>query len=97
MLSWVTLSGLLILPTYLVLIDYAEVAAGIWAWAMAVAGVWLSAKGMARLKQHETAPLTPPALEWAYRYRNAGVALGLTGSGVLIFSWEAFLGRFISA
>ena len=95
--GWVVFSGLVILPTYLALIDYADVAAGILASAMAMSGVWLSAKGMAQLKQHETGPLSRKALEIAYLYRNAGITLGLTGSGLLVFSWETFLGRFISA
>ena len=95
--SWIGFSGLVILPTYLVLIDYADIAAGILASAMAVSGVWLSAKGMARLKEHETGAISGTALEIAYRYRNAGIALGLTGSGLLVFSWETFLGRFIGA
>ena len=75
---------------------YADVLAGLLALAMAVSGIWLSAKGMAQLKQHETEPLSAKALEIAYRYRNAGIALGLTGSGLLVLSWETFLGRFIS-
>ena len=95
--SWMVFSGLVILPAYLVLIDYADVAAGILALAMAVSGVWLSAKGMAQLKQHENNPISGAALETAYRYRNAGIALGLTGSGLLVLSWETFLGRFIGA
>ena len=75
---------------------YADVLAGLLALAMAASGVWLSAKGMAQLKQHESEPLSKTALESAYRYRNAGIALGLTGSGLLVLSWETFLGRFIN-
>ena len=74
---------------------YADVLAGLLASAMLVAGVWLSAKGMARLKRADQ--LSDAALETAYRYRNAGIALGLTGSGLLVFSWQTFLARFISA
>ena len=70
-------------------------AAGLLALAMVASGIWLSAKGMAQLKQHEADPLSGNALETAYRYRNAGIALGLTGSGLLVFSWQNFLGRFI--
>ena len=50
---------------------------------------------MARLKRLDQ--LTNSELEVAYRYRNAGIALGLTGAGLLVLSWETFLGRFISA
>ena len=95
--GWVVFSVLVILPAYLVLIDYADIAAGILAFAMAASGVWMSARGMARLKLHETAALSDSALESAYRYRNAGIALGLTGSGLLVFSWETFLQRFITS
>ena len=75
--------------------SYADVLAGLLASVMLVAGVWLSAKGMARLKRADQ--LSDAALETAYRYRNAGIALGLTGSGLLVFSWQTFLARFISA
>lgn len=86
---------LIILPAALALNGYADVAAGIWAAAMVLGGIWLSAKGMARLKRHDN--LSDDALEIAYRYRNAGLALGLTGSGLLVFSWQKFLARFITA
>ena len=91
---WVT--NLVFWLPVLVVIGYADVAAGLLAMAMAASGIWLSAKGMAQLKRHETEPLSGTALETAYRYRNAGIALGLTGSGLLVLSWETFLGRFIS-
>ena len=74
---------------------YADVLAGLLASAMLAAGVWLSAKGTARLKRSDE--LSDAELETAYRYRNAGIALGLTGSGLLVFSWQTFLARFISA
>lgn len=86
---------LIILPSVLALGGYADVAAGIWATAMVLVGIWLSAKGMARLKRSDN--LSDNALETAYRYRNAGLALGLTGSGLLVFSWQKFLARFITA
>ena len=86
---------LVVLPSLLVLAGYADVAAAIWAIAMAASGIWLSAKGMALLKRPDN--LSDAALESAYRCRNAGVALGLTGSGLLVFSWQTFLARFISA
>ena len=93
-----TVACLIILPGYLSLIGYADVAAAVWAVAMIAAGVWLSAKGMALLKYAEThSDARLDALETAYRYRNAGIALGLTGSGLLVFSWQTFLARFISA
>ena len=77
---------------------YADVLAGLLAAAMLVAGVWLSAKGMARLKHADIrSDDSLDELEIAYRYRNAGIALGLTGSGLLVFSWQTFLARFISA
>ena len=85
---------LIILPFALALNGYADVAAGVWATAMVGVGVWLSAKGMARLKRFEN--LSDNALETAYRYRNAGLALGLTGSGMLVFSWQKFPARFIT-
>ena len=84
---------LIYLPAFLILEGYADVAAGIWAAAMVIAGIWLSAKGMAQLKRPDD--LTNAQLETAYR--NAGIALGLTGSGLLVFSWQTFLARFISA
>ena len=84
-----------VLPTYLVFIGYADVASGILALLMVASGIWLSAKGMARLKRFEN--LSDNALETAYRYRNAGLALGLTGSGMLVFSWQKFPARFITA
>ena len=40
---------LVVLPSLLVLAGYADVAAAIWAVAMAASGIWLSAKGMALL------------------------------------------------
>ena len=83
------------LPFLLILEGYADVAAGLWALAMVAAGVQLSAKGMAQLKRPDD--LTDAQLETAYRYRNAGIALGLTGSGLLVFSWQSFLARFITA
>ena len=86
---------LIYLPAFLILEGYADVAAGIWAAAMVIAGIWLSAKGMAQLKRPDD--LTDAQLETAYRYRNAGIALGLTDSGLLVFSWQTFLARFISA
>ena len=79
----------------LTLVGYADVAAGLLALLMAAGGVWLSAKGMALLKRPDN--LSDDALESAYRYRNSGIALGLTGSGLLVFSWQTFLARFISA
>lgn len=87
-----------VLGGYLVLIGYADAASGVLSLLMITGGIWLSSKGMALLKHAEThsdAPLD--ALETAYRYRNAGIALGLTGSGLLVFSWQTFLARFISA
>ena len=91
---WV--SNLVFWLSVLTVIGYADLAAGLLALTMAASGVWLSAKGMAQLKQHESEPLSKTALESAYRYRNAGIALGLTGSGLLVLSWETFLGRFIN-
>jgi hypothetical protein len=88
---------LVALVIWLAITGYADVLAGLVALAMVVSGIWLSAKGMARLKQHETGAISGTELEIAYRYRNAGIALGLTGSGLLVFSWETFLGRFIGA
>lgn len=88
------LVGLIILLTNA---GYADVLAGLLALSMAASGIWLSAKGMTQLKQHETEPISERALETAYRYRNAGIAFGLTGSGLLVLSWETFLGRFISS
>ncbi len=86
----------------LTLIRYADVAAGGLGLAMAIFGVWASARGMACLtgleklpnEQHDAAYRTQ--LETAYRYRNAGIAVGITGSGLLVFSWQTFLGRFIN-
>ena len=86
---------LVALPAFLILEGYADVAAGIWAAAMVIAGIWLSAKGMAQLKRPDD--LSDAQLETAYRYRNAGIALALTGSGLLVFSWQNFLARFITA
>ena len=89
---------LVLLPSLLVFAGYADVAAAVWAVAMIAAGIWLSAKGMALLKYAETrSDATLDALETAYRYRNAGIALALTGSGLLVFSWQSFLARFITA
>lgn len=90
-LAWI----LLVLEFWLVLNGYADAAAGIMALVVTTAGIWLSAKGMARLKLADN--LLAADLENAYRYRNAGVALGVIGSGLLIFSWEAFLNRFINS
>ena len=93
-LSLLLAYGLLSILAFLVVIDYVDLAAGVLAVFMAGSGVLLSAKGMARLKRHKE--LATPDLESAYRYRNAGVALGLTGSGLLVFSWQSFLARFIN-
>ena len=86
---------LVALVIWLALAGYADVLAGLLSLAMVASGIWLSAKGMAQLKRHEAEALSDNALETAYRYRNAGIALGLTGSGLLVFSWQNFLGRFI--
>ena len=96
--TWASLSPFvaIVLTAWLLIAGYADVLAGLLALAMAASGIWLSAKGMAQLKQHESEPLSGTALETAYRYRNAGIALGLTGSGLLVLSWETFLGRFIN-
>ena len=67
------LVGLFILLTNA---GYADVLAGLLALSMVALGIWLSAKGMAQLKQHEINPISGAALETAYRYRNAGIALG---------------------
>jgi len=96
-LAFLALYGFALLSFWLLTYGYADVLAGLLALLMATGGIWLSAKGMAKLKQHEAKPLTDSAMESAYRYRNAGIALGLTGSGLLVLSWETFLGRFISA
>ena len=86
------------LIAYLVIAGYADVASGVLSLLMIAGGIWLSSKGMALLKYAEThSDTTLDALETAYRYRNAGIALGLTGSGLLVFSWQTFLARFISA
>ena len=87
--------ALLGLTLALLTAGYADVVAGIIAVIMVAAGIWLSAKGMARLKRPDH--LSDTQLETAYRYRNAGIAFGLTGSGLLILSWETFLGRLIAA
>ena len=94
---WALVSAYVLLGVSMALLTagYADVVAGLLALAMVASGIWLSAKGMAQLKQHEAEPISQSALESAYRYRNAGIALGLTGSGLLIFSWQNFLGRFI--
>ncbi len=84
-----------ILSIGLLAYGYADVLAGILALLMITAGVWTSAKGMADLKRSDN--LSNSQLETAYRYRNAGIALGLTGSGLLVFSWQSFLARFINA
>ncbi len=93
---WVLISAYFIGTFSLLLLayGYADVLAGILALAMAASGVWSSAKGMARLKRSDS--LSDTQLEASYRYRNAGIALALTGSGLLVLSWETFLGRFIS-
>ena len=93
-LALLALYALALLSLWLLSYGYADVLAGILAVLMAASGIWLSAKGMARLKRSEN--LSDTQLESAYRYRNAGVALGLTGSGLLVFSWQSFLGRFIN-
>lgn len=87
---------LVALVIWLAVTGYADVLAGLLTLAMVVFGTWLSAKGMAQLKRHETDALSDRRLETAYRYRNGGVALGLTGSGLLVFSWQSFLARFIN-
>lgn len=74
---------------------YADVVAAILAATMLSSGIWLSAKGMAQLKRPDN--LSDAQLEIAYRCRNAGIALALTGSGLLVFSWQHFLARFIVA
>ena len=74
---------------------YADIAAGVLSALMLVTGILLSARGMAQLKRSDNMP--DEGLETAYRYRNAGIALGLTGSGLLVFSWQSFLARFINA
>ena len=80
---------------WLLTYGYAGVLAGLLALLMAASGIWMSAKGMAQLKRPDN--LSDSQLETAGRYRNPGIALGLTGSGLLVLSWETFLGRFISA
>ena len=87
--------ALLVILAFLVVIDYVDLAAGVLAVFMASSGVLISAKGMARLKRYDE--LGNSELETAYRYRNAGIALGLTGSGLLVFSWQSFLARFNNA
>lgn len=82
------------LTAWLLIAGYADALAGILAVAMAASGVWFSAKGMARLKGVDELAMSD--LEIAYRYRNAGIVLGLTGSGLLVLSRKTFLGRFIS-
>lgn len=94
-LALLSLYVISLLSFLLLTYGYADVLAGIIALAMVASGIWLSAKGMARLKRHEAEALPETALEAAYRYRNAGIALGLTRSGLLVFSWQNFLGRFI--
>ena len=95
--TWASLSPFIaiVLTAWLLIAGYADILAGILAIVMAGSGVWFSAKGMARLKRIDEMPMSD--LETAYRYRNAGIALGLTGSGLLVLSRETFLGRFISA
>ena len=95
--TWASFSPFIaiVLTAWLLIAGYADVLAGILAITMAASGIWLSARGMARLKRPDD--LANAQLETAYRYRNAGIALGLTGSGLLVLSWETFLGRFISA
>jgi hypothetical protein len=94
-LALLSLYVISLLSFWLLTYGYADVLAGIVALTMVASGIWLSAKGMAQLKRHEANALSDNALETAYRYRNAGIALGLTGSGLLVFSWQNFLGRFI--
>ena len=91
--AWV--SNLVFWVSVLAISGYADLASGLLALVMVASGIWFSAKGMAQLKQHESDPISDTALESAYRYRNAGIAFGLTGSGLLVFSWQNFLGRFI--
>ena len=86
---------MIILPVWLLIAGYADLLAGLLALLLVAAGIWLSAKGMAQLKRPDD--LSDAQLETAYRYRNAGIAFGLTGSGLLILSWETFLGRLIAA
>ena len=95
--TWASLSpfAMIVLPVWLLIAGYADVLAGLLALLLVAAGIWLSAKGMARLKRTDN--LSDTQLETAYRYRNAGIAFGLTGSGLLILSWETFLGRLIAA
>ncbi|MYC32608.1 MAG: hypothetical protein F4X64_05465 [Chloroflexi bacterium] len=97
LLASILIAAFPVLTWQLLLRGYADVLAGLLAVLMATSGIWLSAKGMTQLKQHETEPISDRALETAYRYRNAGLAFGLTGSGPLVLSWETFLGRFIRA
>ena len=87
--------ALLALLLALLTAGYADIAAGVLSALMLVAGILLSARGMAQLKRSDN--MSDGTLETAYRYRNAGIALGLTGSGLLVFSWQSFLGRFINA
>ena len=94
LISGILIAGVPVLSWQLLLRGYADLLAGILALAMVALGIWLSAKGMARLKRPDE--LAGPDLETAYRYRNAGIALGLTGSGLLVFSWQSFLARFIN-
>ena len=82
--AWV--SNLVFWVSVLAISGYADLASGLLALVMVASGIWFSAKGMAQLKQHEAEALPETALESAYRYRNAGIALGLTGSGLLVFS-----------
>lgn len=76
--------ALLALLLSLLAAGYADVAAGILAAIMLIVGIWLSAKGKAQLKRYENT--SNESLESAYRYRNAGIALGITGPGLLVFS-----------
>ena len=95
LVSGILIAGLPVLSWQLLLRGYADLLAGILALVMVALSIWLSAKGMTLLKRPDD--LSDNDLEAAYRYRNAGIALGLTGSGLLVLSWETFLGRFISA
>ncbi len=93
-IAFLALYALALLSFWLLTYGYADALAGILAVLMAASGIWLSAKGMARLKRPDN--LSDGQLESAYRYRNAGIALGVTGSGLLVFSWQSFLARFIN-
>ena len=94
LISSTLIAGVPVLSWQLLLRGYADLLAGILALAMVALGIWLSARGMARLQHPDKLP--KPEIESAYRYRNAVIALGVTGSGLLVFSWQSFLDRFIN-